>query len=63
MLRTVDLRSLLMLLLLNKSTLDEVLAGAGFGGAWCHERNLAELAGTLWSDLIALQARLRVFDL
>ena len=52
-----------MLLLLNKSTLDEVLAGAGFGGAWCHERNLAELAGTLWSDLIALQARLRVFDL
>ena len=63
MLRTVDFRGLLVLLLLNKTTLDEVLAGASFGRAWCHERNLAELTGALWSDLIALQADLRVFDL
>ena len=52
-----------MLLLLNKTTLDEVLAGASFGRAWCHERNLAELTGTLWSDLIALQTCLGIFNL
>ena len=52
-----------MLLLLNKTTLDEVLAGASFSRAWCHEGNLAELTSALWCDLIALQASLRVFDL
>ena len=52
-----------MLLLLDKSTLDEVLAGASFGRAWGHERYLAELTGALRSDLIAMQASLRVFDL